>query len=100
MKELKLLKVYGNNFPSKQFLNIDPPPLPLLYTVYLNINNNTKQNQMGNKKYVRYDKVSMNDSFKNIADTRHIYLNHLFFQTRKYGLSNISNKNKQYLFKK
>ena len=99
-EELEILNIYGNKFPSKNFFDLDPPNLPLLYTVYFNMNLNTRQNQLGNRRYLQNRKISMNESFKNIRDPKHIYLNHLLIQTKIIGLSNICNKNKQLLSKK
>ena len=85
---------FGNKFPKKEFFRDEPPAIPKLFGLYMNINLNTRQNQIGNKKYLQKKKLTMNDCFKNIRHQKHIYYNHILTPTRTYGISNVIINNK------
>ena len=89
-----LYSYYGNKFPKKDFFREEPPTIPKLFGIYMNMNLNTRQNQIGNKKYLQKKKITMNDCFKNIRDQKHIYYNHILTPTGNYGISNIIINNK------
>ena len=74
-------KNYGHYFPEEDQLNSEAPKLPENYSVLVNINDNSKQKYFGKKKFLNIRKISYNNSFKNILQPNHTYLNHLFTKT-------------------
>ena len=92
--ELKYSGKYGNKYPKKDFFRDEPPTIPKLFGIYMNMNLNTRQNQIGNKKYLQKRKITMNDCFKNIKNQKHIYYNHILTPSGNYGISNIFINNK------
>ena len=76
-------KKYGHYFPEKYQFNDDAPKLPENYNILVNINDNSNQKYLGRKKFLNIQRISYNESFKNIMQPYHIYLNHLFTKSNK-----------------
>ena len=76
-------KKYGHYFPEKYQFNDEAPKLPENYNVLVNINDNSNQKYLGRKKFLNIQRISYNNSFKNIMQPYHIYLNHLFTKSNK-----------------
>ena len=70
-------KKYGCYFPEKYQFNDYAPKLPENYNVLVNINDNSNQKYFGRKKFLNIQRISFNNSFKNIMQPYHIYLDHL-----------------------
>ena len=76
-------KKYGRYFPEKYQFNDYAPKLPENYNILVNINDNSNQKYLGRKKFLNIQRISYNESFKNIMQPYHIYLNHLFTKSNK-----------------
>lgn len=71
---------YSEYFPSKSELNTDAPPLSQHYISRFNLNHNSRQHLLGNKKFYRSSErnlLSDNNSFKTISHPPHVNLNHI-----------------------
>ena len=71
---------YSDYFPSKSELNTDAPPLSQHYISSFNLNHNSRQHLLGNKKFYKSSEkhlLSDNNSFKHISHPPHVNLNHI-----------------------
>ena len=73
------IKEYNCYVPKKNDMNSDAPNIPLHYANPYNIDNNTHQSIIGNKKFFEWQEknlLSENNSYKNILIYPHVNLNH------------------------
>ena len=82
MEELK--KNYHNIYPYKEQLSPDVPKIPDVFEVLIELNDNTNQKYIGNKQYLNYPFLNLDESFKNIIQPFHPYLNHIFTSKTHY----------------
>ncbi len=71
---------YSNYYPPKNQLNLNAPSISNQYSNSFNLDNNTKQNEIGKNiymKHIEHNLLSENNSYKKIFITPHINLNHL-----------------------
>lgn len=76
-KTSKSSKPYSQYYPTRNDLNTDAPPAPQHYIHNFNLDYNTRQHLIGNKKYlnrIEQNLLSENNSFKNIAIMPHVNL--------------------------
>lgn len=68
---------YSNIIPSKSELNSDAPIIPIHYLKSFNMNNNTRQNLIGNPEFLNFPEnfhFNENNSYKKISIPPHINL--------------------------
>jgi hypothetical protein len=94
-KETKKIKKDDLNYncykPLKTEMNVDAQDLPRYFSHY-NIDYNTRQNQIGNKKLLIYKEnnlLSENNSYKKILTCPHVNLSHCCTQVNKDNNANI-----------
>ena len=71
---------YSNYYPPKNQLNLNAPSISNQYSNSFNLDNNTKQNEIGKNIFMKHNEhnlLSENNSYKKIFITPHINLNHL-----------------------
>ena len=71
---------YLEYYPSRSELNTDAPPISQHYISSFNLNHNSRQHLLGNKKFYKSSEkntLSDNDSFKRISHPPHVNLNHI-----------------------
>jgi len=73
------IEMFSNILPKKTDLNSATPFVPMEYKKYFNINMNSRQNVVGEAKYLNYSDdvhilLNENCAFKNIATPPHINL--------------------------
>jgi hypothetical protein len=71
---------YSNYYPPKNQLNLNAPSISNQYSNSFNLDNNTKQNEIGKDIFMKHNEhnlLSENNSYKKIFITPHINLNHL-----------------------
>lgn len=69
---------YNNIYPFKDQLNQDAPKMPDVFEILMDLKENSNQKYIGNKRYLNFSIFNFDDSFKNILQPFHSYLNHLF----------------------
>ena len=74
----ELKRNYNNIYPYKEQLNPDAPKIPDVFEVLMDLDDNTNQKYIGNKQFLDYPFINLDESFKNIIQPFHAYLNHLF----------------------
>lgn len=90
----ELKRNYNNKYPSKEQLNQEAPKIPDVFEIMMDLNENTNQKYIGNKLFLDFSIINFDDSFKNVLQPVHSYLNHLFTYN---NLNNIicNNNNKE-----
>ena len=89
-------KVYSNYIPNKDELKDKIPELPIQYKSCININLFSKQNSIGNNKFIKIQEkniLSDNISFKKIENVYHEQINHLNINNKQFQNSNRIYKN-------
>jgi 5'-AMP-activated protein kinase regulatory beta subunit len=69
---------YSNKYPYREQLNPEAPKTPDVFEISLDFNENSNQKYLGNKEFFEFSIINSDDSFKNILQIFHPYLNHLF----------------------
>jgi len=82
---------YSNYYPPKNQLNLNAPSISNQYSNSFNLDNNTKQNEIGKNIFMKHNEhnlLSENNSYKKIFITPHINLNHLISRSiyNKYSI--------------
>ena len=74
----ELKKNYSNIYPYREQFNPEAPKTPDVLEISLDFNENSNQKYLGNKEFLEFSIINFDDSFKNILQPFHPYLNHLF----------------------
>ena len=74
----ELKKKYSNIYPNREQLNPEAPKTPDVLEISLDFNDNSNQKYLGNKEFLEFSIINFDDSFKNILQLFHPYLNHIF----------------------
>ena len=86
-KKLAINESYKSEFISKKNnMNIKAPKIPINFNIIFNIDNNSKQKEIGDKEYIKdinYDKYNKNKEFKEISVISHDKLLHLITNEEK-----------------
>ena len=86
-KKLAINESYKSEFISKKNnMNIKAPKIPINFDIIFNIDNNSKQKEIGDKeyiKYINYDKYNKYKEFKEISVISHDKLLHLITNEEK-----------------
>ena len=80
----ELKKNYNNIYPYKEQMSPDVPKIPDVFEVLIELNDNTNQKYIGNKQYLNFPFLNLDESFKNIIQPFHPYLNHIFTSKAHY----------------
>jgi len=87
----ELKKNYSNIYPSIDQLNEEAPKLPDVLEISIDLTENSNQKNIGNEQYLDFSYINLDESFKNILQPVHSYLNHIFTNNDKNYIYN-SNK--------
>ena len=86
-KKLAINESYKSEFISKKNnMNIKAPKIPINFDIIFNIDNNSKQKEIGDKEYIKdinYDKYNKNKDIKEISVISHDKLLHLITNEEK-----------------
>ena len=86
-KKLAINESYKSEFISKKNnMNIKAPKIPINFNIIFNIDNNSKQKEIGDKEYIKdinYDKYNKNKDIKEISVISHDKLLHLITNEEK-----------------
>ena len=84
-------KIYSNYIPNKDELKDKIPKLPIQYKSCININLSSKQNNIGNNKFIKIHEkniLSDNISFKKIQSINHEQIDHLNINNKQFKKDN------------
>ena len=84
-------RIYSNYIPNKDELKNKIPKLPIQYKSCININLSSKQNSIGNNKFIKIHEkniLSDNISFKNIQNVNHELIDHLNINNNQFKKNN------------
>ena len=87
----ELKKNYSNIYPSIGQLNEEAPKIPDVLEISIDLTENSNQKNIGNEQYLDFSYINLDESFKNILQPVHSYLNHIFTNNDKNFIYN-SNK--------
>ena len=87
----ELKKNYSNIYPSIGQLNEEAPKIPDVLEISIDLTENSNQKNIGNEQYLDFSYINFDESFKNILQPVHSYLNHIFTNNDKNLIYN-SNK--------
>ena len=82
----EMLSEYGYHYPSRSQLNENFRGIPLFYKQQFNINNNTRQNRLGNPafyKEITPQILSVENSYRNLHRVPFVQIAHLFMKTQE-----------------
>jgi hypothetical protein len=79
----ELKKNYSNIYPSNDQLNEEAPKIPDVLEISVDLTENSNQKNIGNEQYLDFSYINLDESFKNILQPVHSYLNHLFTNNDK-----------------
>ena len=88
----ELKKNYSNIYPSIGQLNEEAPKIPDVLEISIDLTENSNQKNIGNEQYLDFSYINLDESFKNILQPVHSYLNHIFTNNDK---NFIYNNNKE-----
>jgi len=88
----ELKKNYSNIYPSIGQLNEEAPKIPDVLEISIDLTENSNQKNIGNEQYVDFSYINLDESFKNILQPVHSYLNHIFTNNDKKFIYNNSHK--------
>ena len=87
----ELKKNYSNIYPSVDQLSEEAPKIPDVLEISIDLSENSNQKNIGNEQYLDFSYINLDESFKNILQPVHSYLNHIFTNNDKNFIYN-SNK--------
>jgi len=87
----ELKKNYSNIYPSIDQLSEEAPKIPDVLEISINLTEISNQKNIGNEQYLDFSYINLDESFKNILQPVHSYLNHIFTNNDKNLIYN-SNK--------
>ena len=96
----ELKKNYSNIYPSIDQLSEEAPKIPDVLEISIDLTENSNQKNIGNEQYLDFSYINLDESFKNILQPVHSYLNHIFTNNDKNFIYNIhkeETENKKYL---
>ncbi len=88
----ELKKNYSNIYPSIGQLNEEAPKIPDVLEISIDLTENSNQKNIGNEQYLDFSYINLDESFKNILQPVHSYLNHIFTNNDKKFIYNNSHK--------
>ena len=88
----ELKKNYSNIYPSIDQLSEEAPKIPDVLEISINLTEISNQKNIGNEQYLDFSYINLDESFKNILQPVHSYLNHIFTNNDK---NFIYNNNKE-----
>jgi len=88
----ELKKNYSNIYPSIGQLNEEAPKIPDVLEISIDLTENSNQKNIGNEQYLDFSYINFDESFKNILQPVHSYLNHIFTNNDKNFIYNNSHK--------
>ena len=88
----ELKKNYSNIYPSIGQLNEEAPKIPDVLEISIDLTENSNQKNIGNEQYLDFSYINLDESFKNILQPVHSYLNHIFTNNDKNFIYNNSHK--------
>jgi hypothetical protein len=88
----ELKKNYSNIYPSIDQLNEEAPKIPDVLEISIDLTENSNQKNIGNEQYLDFSYINLDESFKNILQPVHSYLNHIFTNNDKNFLYNSNNE--------
>ena len=88
----ELKKNYSNIYPSIGQINEEAPKIPDVLEISIDLTENSNQKNIGNEQYLDFSYINLDESFKNILQPVHSYLNHIFTNNDKNYVFNNSHK--------
>ena len=79
----ELKKNYSNIYPSIDQLSEEAPKIPDVLEISIDLTENSNQKNIGNEQYLDFSYINLDESFKNILQPVHSYLNHIFTNNDK-----------------
>ena len=79
----ELKKNYSNIYPSIDQLSEEAPKIPYVLEISIDLTENSNQKNIGNEQYLDFSYINLDESFKNILQPVHSYLNHIFTNNDK-----------------
>ena len=79
----ELKKNYTNIYPSIDQLSEEAPKIPDVLEISIDLTENSNQKNIGNEQYLDFSYINLDESFKNILQPVHSYLNHIFTNNDK-----------------
>ena len=79
----ELKKNYSNIYPSIDQLSEEAPKIPDVLEISIDLTENSNQKNIGNEQYLGFSYINLDESFKNILQPVHSYLNHIFTNNDK-----------------
>ena len=96
----ELKKNYSNIYPSIDQLSEEAPKIPDVLEISIDLTENSNQKNIGNEQYLDFSYINLDESFKNILQPVHSYLNHIFTNNDKnfiYNSHKEENESNNYL---
>ena len=88
----ELKQNYSNKYPSINQLNEEAPKIPDVLEISVDLTENSNQKNIGNEQYLDFSYINLDESFKNILQPVHSYLNHIFTSNDKNFIYNSNNE--------
>ena len=79
----ELKKNYSNIYPSIDQLSEEAPKIPDVLEISIDLTEKKKKKNIGNEQYLDFSYINLDESFKNILQPVHSYLNHIFTNNDK-----------------